>query len=197
MKSSLGGHGVLKEFTEALTGVRRGDQRTFAVTYPADYKPEKFAGRTVNYTAEVTAVRAKELPELDDDFARTVSEEFKTVDELRADIRTRLEREAAQKSEGELRNSAVEALVDRNRFDVPEYVVEKQIDSRMKSMFRQMSSQGMDPRLLKIDWEGVREGQRERAEREVRGIIHPRSHRRDGENRSERRRTFARDSAVC
>jgi len=164
----LGADGVLKEFTEALTGVQAGDQRTFSVTYPADYKPEKFAGRTVNYTAEVTAVRAKELPELDDDFARTVSEEFKTVDELRADIRTRLERDVAQKSEGELRNSAVEALVDRNRFDVPEYVVEKQIDSRMKSMFREMSSQGMDPRMLKIDWEGVRDGQRERAERDVR-----------------------------
>ena len=87
---------------------------------------------------------------------------------MRADIRTRLERDVAQKSEGELRNSAVEALVDRNRFDVPEYVVEKQIDSRMKSMFREMSSQGMDPRMLKIDWEGVRDGQRERAEREVR-----------------------------
>ena len=116
----------------------------------------------------MTAVRAKELPELDDDFARTVSEEFNTVDELRADIRTRLERDTAQKSEGELRNRAVEALVDRNRFDVPEYVVEKQIDARMKSMFREMSSQGMDPRLLKIDWEGVRDSQRERAEREVR-----------------------------
>ena len=164
----LGADGVLKEFTEALTGVQAGEHRTFSVTYPADYKPEKFAGRTVNYTAEVTAVRAKELPELDDDFARTVSEDFKTVDELRADIRARLERDLAQKSEGELRNSAVEALVDRNRFDVPEYVVEKQIDSRMKSMFREMSSQGMDPRLLKIDWEGVRDGQRERAEREVR-----------------------------
>jgi len=165
----LGAAGVLKEFTEELTGVQSGDTRTFAVAYPADYKPEKYAGRLVNYTAEVTAVRLKELPAADDEFARSVSEEFKTIDELRADIRSKLEREAEQKSDAEFRSATMEKLVDRNRFDVPEYVVEKQIDSRMKAMFRQMAGQGMDPRLLKIDWQSIRDGQRERAEREVRG----------------------------
>ncbi len=165
----LGAAGVLKEFTEGLAGVKPGDLRTFTVEYPADYKPEKFAGRTVNYTAEVTAVRARELPELDDEFARTVSEDFKTIDELRADIRSKLEHEAEHKSDSEFRSSTMEKLIDRNRFDVPEYVVEKQIDSRMNSLFRQMSGRGMDPRQLQIDWEGIREGQRERAEREVRG----------------------------
>ena len=165
----LGAAGVLKEFTEGLTGARPAEGRTFSVEYAADYKPEKFAGRRINYTAEVTAVRAKELPDADDEFARSVSEEFKTLDELRADIRSKLDVEAAQKSENEFRSATMEKLVDRNRFDVPEYVVEKQIDSRMKALFRQMAGQGMDPRLLKIDWESIRDGQRERAEREVRG----------------------------
>lgn len=165
----LGAAGVLKEFTEALTGVKSGDTRTFSVGYPADYKPEKYAGRQVTYTAEVTAVRLKELPPADDEFAQSVSEDFKTIDELRADIRSKLEKEAEQKSDSEFRSAVMEKLVDRNRFDVPEFVVEKQIDSRMKAMFRQMAGQGMDPRLLKIDWSSVRDGQRERAEREVRG----------------------------
>jgi len=165
----LGAAGVLKDFTEGLSGARPGDVRTFAVEYPADYKPEKYAGRRVTYTGEVTAIRIKELPEADDEFARSVGEEFKSVDELRADIRAKLEKEAEQRSEAEFRSSTIEKLVDRNRFDVPEYVVQKQIDSRMKAMFRQMSGQGMDPRLLKIDWQTIRDGQRERAEREVRG----------------------------
>jgi len=169
LEIELGAAGVLKEFTEQLTGVQSGDSRTFAVEYPADYKPEKYAGRRVNYTAEVTAVRVKELPAADDEFARSVSEEFKTIDELRADIRSKLEKEAEQRSDAEFRSATMEKLVDRNRFDVPEYVVEKQIDSRMKAMFRQMAGQGMDPRQLKIDWTSVRDGQRERAEREVRG----------------------------
>lgn len=165
----LGAAGVLKEFTEGLAGVKPGDLRTFSVEYPADYKPEKFAGRSVNYTAEVTAVRTKELPELDDEFAGSVSEDFKSIDELRTDIRSKLEHEAEHRSDAEFRASTMEKLIDRNRFDVPEYVVEKQIDSRMNTLFRQMSGRGMDPRQLKIDWEGIREGQRERAEREVRG----------------------------
>lgn len=169
LEIELGASGVLKEFTEALTGTLSGDKRAFAVDYPADYKPEKYSGRRVNYSAEVTALRVKEIPELDDDFAHSVGEEFNTLEELRSDIRSRLEREAVQKSEAELRSSTMEKLVDRNRFDVPEYIVEKQIDSRMKALFRQMSSQGMDPRLLKIDWGTIREGQQERAEREVRG----------------------------
>jgi len=169
LEIELGAAGVLKEFTQELTGVQSGDARTFGVDYPADYKPEKYAGRRVNYSAEVTAVRIKELPEADDEFARSVGEEFKSIDELRADIRSRLEKEAEQKSDAEFRSSLMEKLVDRNRFDVPEYVVEKQIDSRMKAMFRQMAGQGMDPRQLKIDWTSIRDGQRERAEREVRG----------------------------
>ncbi len=169
LEIELGAAGVLKEFTAELTGVQSGDARTFVVEYPADYKPEKYAGRSVSYTAEVTAVRFKELPVADDEFARSVSEDFKTIDELRADIRSKLEKEAEQKSDAEFRSALMEKLVDRNRFDVPEYVVEKQIDSRMKAMFRQMAGQGMDPRLLKIDWTSIRDGQRERAEREVRG----------------------------
>ena len=165
----LEAQGVLKEFNEALSGVKAGDSRTFSVSYPADYKPEKYAGRTVDYSAEVIAVRAKELPEADDEFARSVNEEFKSFGELRDDVHSKLEHEAAHKSDAELHSLTMEKLVDRNRFDVPEFVVEKQIDSRMKTLFRQMAGQGMDPRLLKMDWEAVRDAQRERAEREVRG----------------------------
>jgi trigger factor len=168
LEIELGAPGVLKEFTEALTGVVADDHRKFVVDYPADYKPEKFAGKHVSYTAEATAVRVKELPAADDEFAHTVNDEFNTIDELRADIRSKLEKDTARKSEAEFRSSTIEKLVDRNRFGVPEYVVEKQIDSRMRAMLRQMSGQGMDPRQLKVDWEEVREAQRERAEREVR-----------------------------
>ena len=169
LEIELGSSGVFKEFTDELTGVKAGDQKAFAVTYPADYKPEQYAGRRVNYNGEVTAVRFKELPAADDEFARSVSEEFNSIDELRADIRSKLERDAEQRTEGEFRSGTMEKLVDRNRFDVPEYVVEKQIDARMKALFRQMAGQGMDPRLLKIDWATVRDSHRERAEREVRG----------------------------
>ena len=158
-----------KEFTEALTGVQLGDVREFAVQYPDEYKPDNLAGKRVNYTAEVTTIRAKDLPEADDEFAHSVNEKFNTLDELRADIRSELEARSAHQAEAELRTDTMEKLVDRNRFAVPDFVVDKQITVRMQALFRQMAGNGMDPRQLKVDWEAIRESQRERAEREVRG----------------------------
>ncbi|MFP5265632.1 MAG: trigger factor [Blastocatellia bacterium] len=167
----VGGRGVLKEFTDALAGARPGDTRTLTVDYPADYKPEQYAGRRLNYSAEVTALRVKEVPAADDEFAQSVGEDFKTMDELRADIRSKLEHEAEHRSDAELRSAVMEQLVDRNRFAVPEFIVEKQIDSRLQTFFRQLTGQGLDPRQLKINWDDMREAQRERAEREVRGTF--------------------------
>jgi len=165
----LGGKGVLKEFTDALTGAKPGDRREIAVKYPGDYKPEQYAGRNVSYIAEVTAVRFKEVPAADDEFAQGVGEQFKTIEDLRGDIREKLEHEGEHRSDAELRAALMEQLVDRNRFDVPDYIVEKQMDSRLTTFARQLASQGLDPRSLKIDWDNLRESQRERAEREVRG----------------------------
>ena len=165
----LGGKGVLKEFTEALTDTKSGDRRDFEVKYPDDYKPDQYAGRSVNYTAEVTGIRVKELPAADDEFAQGIGEQFKTIDELRADIRQKMEHEGEHRSDAELRSTLMEQLVDRNRFEVPDYIVEKQMDSRLNTFVRQLAGQGMDPRSLKIDWDELRESQRERAEREVRG----------------------------
>lgn len=169
LEIELGAKSVLKGFTEGLSAVRPGDQKSFEVDYPDDYKPEKYAGRRVKYEADVTAVRAKEFPEVDDQFAHSVNEEFSTLEDLRADLRSKLEKEAEQRTDDDFRSGTMEKLVDRNRFDVPEYVINKQIDARMKTLFRQMAAQGMDPRMLQLDWESLREGQRERAEREVRG----------------------------
>jgi trigger factor len=171
MEIEIGTEGVLKEFTEALTGVMPGDTRTFDVTYTADYKPEKFAGRRFTYTADVTGVRVKELPEADDEFAQSVGEDFKTLADLRVHIRSTLEHESENRTESEFRSTVMEALVDRNRFPVPEFIIEKQMDSRLNTLLSQFTSQGMDPRRMQVDWEGIREGQRERAEREVRGTF--------------------------
>ena len=167
----IGGDGVLKEFTDALTGARPGDTRSFSLTYAADYSHERYAGRTVDYTLDVTAVRVKELPELDDEFAGSVSEEYKTVDDLKSSIRSRLEHEAEHKTDDEFRAAVMDALVDRHRFDVPDIVVEHQMDSRLRMFVSQLAGQGMDPRRLQLDWDQLRESQREKAEREARAFF--------------------------
>jgi trigger factor len=171
VKIELGAKGVFKEFTEGLEGARAGDTRSFSVDYPADFKQESLAGRKVDYRAEVTAVHVKELPEADDEFAKEVGEEFNTVDELRARVRAGLEQEASHKTEEELERSVIDQLVDRNRFDVPEVAVERQIDSRLGPLFRQLASQGIDPRRMQLNWDHLRDSQRERATRDVRATF--------------------------
>src|SRR5262249_5587410 len=91
LEIELGAQSVLKGFSEGLSGVRPGDQKTFDVEYPDDYKPENYAGRRVKYEASVTAVRTKEFPEVDDEFAHSINDDFSTLGDLRADIRSKLE----------------------------------------------------------------------------------------------------------
>jgi trigger factor len=167
----LGGRGVMQEFTDAFTGSAVSETKQFEVEYPEDYKPEQFAGRRVAYTGEVTAIRARELPDLDDEFAKTVGEEFATLEDLRQKLRSNLEHQAEHRTEEEFRTSVMDQLIDRNRFEVPDVVVDQQIDARMRQMFRSLAGQGLDPRTLKIDWDALRESHRERAVREVRGAF--------------------------
>jgi FKBP-type peptidyl-prolyl cis-trans isomerase (trigger factor) len=167
----LGAASVFKEFTEGLTGAQPGDTRTFTVNYPADYKPEKLAGQRVTYTAEVSVVRVKEVPAADDEFAQGVGEEHQTIDGLRADIRKRMEHEAEHKSTDDFRAIVMEALVNRNNFEVPEFVVEGQMDTRFNQLIDQLMQSGIDPRQMKLNWDDIREGQRQRAERETRGVF--------------------------
>jgi trigger factor len=166
---SLTQNGAVKEFAEGLTGASLGETRTFSVDYPADHSSANLAGRRVTYTAEITSIKVKELPEIDDAFAHSVDEKFSALGELRDDFRSRLEKDAGHRSDEEVRKALMDQLVDRNRFDVPEIVVERHLDSRINSMLRRLVSQGIDPRKIKIDWDELRESQREAAEREVRG----------------------------
>ena len=168
---TLGAKGVLKEFTEALTGARSGDFREFSVEYPREYKPERFAGRKVNYSANVTAVRVKELPAIDDDFAHSVDEEFQTAADLRANIREQLEHAGNHRTEEELREAALEALLKPHQFAVPEFLLESQLNVRFQSLLNSLYRSGINPEQMQLDWANIRQTQRDRAERDVRGLF--------------------------
>src|SRR6185295_5143719 len=90
----LGGHGVQTEFTENLTGVNADDTRTFEVDYPADFTSPGLAGKKVEYTTEVTSVRQKELPELDDEWVKSLGGEFDSVETFKTKVREDLESRA-------------------------------------------------------------------------------------------------------
>ncbi|HEX8337248.1 MAG TPA: trigger factor, partial [Pyrinomonadaceae bacterium] len=152
----LGGEGVLAEFNENLTGVQPDEVRTFTVKYPDDFGPggrraegeEKkgLAGKTVEYTATVTAVRRKEMPALDDDWVKSLGEEeVETVEQLRARVRENLSKNAEHESESRLRDEVLGRLIEQHRFEVPETIVSYQSNQILQSMVRDMIQRGMDP----------------------------------------------------
>jgi len=167
----LGGPGVMEEFTESLTGVKPEDSRTFIVTYPADYNSTGLAGKNVEYVAEVTAVRKKELPELDDEWAQSLGGEFDSVETLRTKVREDLEAGAANASDRQLRDEIVRKLVEGHPFEVPESLVDQQTSQRLETVARQMIGRGIDPRNPGLDWENAREGLKEQAAEDVRATM--------------------------
>jgi trigger factor len=167
----LGGPNVEKEFTENLTGVKPEDKKTFTVEYPADFSTPQLAGKKVEYEMEVTAVSRRELPEADDEWARSVSEDFDSVATLRTRVREDLEARAKAGAENRLRADLIRTLVSAHQFEVPESWLEKQTNQRFETVLRDMMSRGIDPRQQQMDWEGAREELKALALEDVRATM--------------------------
>ena len=170
MVLEIGAKETFEAFTENLRGVTPGEEREFDVAYPEDYASERLAGRTVRFHATLKGIRRKELPEIDDDFAQELGD-YRTVDELREAIRKSLFAQRQYEAQQEARNKIVDKLVDAHDFPVPETYVDRQLKNRIEQLLRTMASQGMDPRQAKIDWDKLRESQKEKAVREVKASL--------------------------
>ncbi len=133
----LGGGRLLPEFDSRLTGLSAGETVSFPLTYDeGDGRPE-LAGKTVDYTATVKLVQAKELPELSDDLALEVSE-FDTLDELRADLERRLEEAAASQVDELFRRMAIDAVTDQATVEVPSVMVDRRIGTILQQTAQQL-----------------------------------------------------------
>ena len=167
----LGGTGVQQEFTDNLLGVQPDDEKGFTVDYPPDFTSKGLAGKRVEYLAKVSAVRTKELPELDDEWATSLNEEFDSLATLRIKIREDLEARANSEADHRLRSEIMRKLAAKHPFEVPATLVEHQTINRLESVVRDMIARGIDPRQTELNWEGAREELKVQAEDDVRGSI--------------------------
>ena len=167
----LGSATTLEEFKEALLGTHTGDSREATVTYPKDYDSPVYANRRWHYNMEVTAVRQKEVPELNDEFAKEIDEKYNNVEELRAGLRDNLETNAKQVSENRLRDEALAKLSADYSFEVPEELLKKQMQQRMTDYIQSLMAYRIDPRAMNLDWQSMYEGQREQAIKDLRGFF--------------------------
>jgi trigger factor len=157
-------------FTEGLRGVTPGETKEIEVVYPEDYGEEKLAGKTVKFNVTLKQIRRKELPELDNDFAQELGD-FKTVDEVRDAIRTAITREKEAAAQQTARTAILDKLVDAHDFPVPESYIDRQIESQTESYLRTLAERGVDLKDIKLDWNKLRESQKDRATRDVRASL--------------------------
>ena len=167
----INGKGTMPEFTEHLRGAAAGDERTFDVNYPADFADQRLAGKTLTYTVKVQAIKQKALPELNDQFAKELGE-FANLDEVKKRIREGMEAERKHTVEREAKDKLVAELIKRNDLEIPEALVERQIDLRLERGLRALAAQGMKAEdLKKMDLNRLRAGQREQAVQEVKASL--------------------------
>lgn len=166
----IGAEETMEPFTENLTGANIGDHKKFDVDYPADYPDPKLAGKKYHYDVEVLGIKNKKLADLNDDFAKDVSD-VTTLDELKTKVREGLEHQRDHRHKDLLREKVLGELVKLHDFPVPEALVEHQMDVRLERVVRSLAQQGVDPRAVNLDWVSLRRRQEEKAKDDVKAEL--------------------------
>jgi trigger factor len=166
----VGAEETMQPFNENLRGANAGDHKNFAVEYPADYPDAKLAGKKFNYAVDVLGIKTKTLPEINDEFAKDVSDSS-SLEELRKKVREGLEHERDHRKTDLQREKVIAELVKLHDFPVPESLVEHQMDVRLERVVRSLAQQGVDPRAVNVDWVSLRRRQEERARDDVKAEL--------------------------
>jgi len=167
----IGGKNTMPEFNEHLRGANAGDERTFDVNYPEDAEDKRLAGKTFTYTVKISGIKQKSLPEFNDEFAKSLGE-FATLDDVRKRIREQMESERKHEAEHKAKDKLVDDLIARNDFEVPEALVEQQVDLRLERGLRALAAQGLTAeQMKKMDLNRLRVGQRDQAIHDVKAAL--------------------------
>ena len=139
----LGSGQFIPGFEDQLVGAEAGSDVEVHVTFPEKYHAENLAGKEATFKVKVNSIREKEVPALDDDFVKEASETANTVDEYKAEIREKLEKQAEQKADNAFESEILEAVVENTKIDLPEAMIEEQIDNMLRDMEMRLMYQGM------------------------------------------------------
>lgn len=138
----LGSGSFIPGFEEQIVGMKAGDEKDIDVTFPEDYQAEELAGKPVVFSIKLHEVKAKDMPELDDEFAKDVSE-FDTLEELKADLRKKEEESREASAKQAFENNLMELVAANMECDIPEAMVENQARRVVDDYKMQVQSQGM------------------------------------------------------
>ena len=170
----IGSHTFIPGFEEQMVGMNIGEEKDLNVTFPEQYHSDELAGKAAVFHVKVNAITETQLPELDDDFAKDISE-FDTLAEYKADIRAKLEAEAAERDNNEFTNAVIEKVLDNAEVMIPEAMIERQIDSMMRDFEYRLMGNGLKlddfMKYTGQDMKSFRENYRGQAEKSVKAHL--------------------------
>lgn len=168
----LGDDMIEKSFTENLAGVKEDDEKEFTVAYAADFSSSALAGKTVHYKAKIKSVGRSEVPELNDDWAKSLDEGYTSLADLRKRLTADLEKYAETHADARLRNNAIAKLIEDNSFEVPGTLIENQARNLLNNFAQDMQQRGIDLNQVEAQFIEMAYGNmRQQAERDVRGAM--------------------------
>jgi len=170
MMLHVGAEDTLPAFTENLRGMSPGEEKDFDVTYPEDYGQPKLAGRSIRFHVVVKGIRKKELPEVNDEFAKDLGD-FRTVDELREALRKTMFAQRQQEAQQKAKDILVEKMVDMHEFPIPEAFIDRQVRNRIEQTLQSLAQEGIDASKIQLDWQKLKSSQRDKALREVKASL--------------------------
>ena len=138
----VGSGSFIPGFEEQLVGMKLGEEKVIDVTFPEEYHSEDLAGKPVTFDVKIKEIKRKKLAEVDDEFAKDVSE-FETLQELKAEMENKLKKQKEEMAQNQLKHQAIDKLVEGHDIDLPEAMIETQIDSFIQEFDFRLRSQGL------------------------------------------------------
>ena len=170
----IGSGSFIPGFEEQMIGMNIGEEKDLQVTFPEKYHAEELAGKAAVFHVKVNSITETQLPALDDDFAKDISE-FDTLEEYKADIRAKLEAQAAERDNNNFTNAVIEKVLENATVEIPEAMIERQIDSMMRDFEYRLMGNGLKlDDFLKYtgsDMKAFRENYRGQAEKSVKAHL--------------------------
>uniref|UniRef100_A0A831UF31 Trigger factor n=1 Tax=Geobacter metallireducens TaxID=28232 RepID=A0A831UF31_GEOME len=166
----LGSGRFIPGFEDQLVGVKAGEQKTVEVTFPEEYGNKELAGKAASFAVTVREIKAKQLPELNDEFAKQFGE-FETLDELKAKLAELYANQEMARIKADLQDRLVKALIEKNEIEVPSALVDRQLQIMLSNMKNRLAQQRLSLEMMGMNEESFKAYYRESAENQVKGAL--------------------------
>lgn len=166
----LGSNSFIPGFEDQVVGMNVGEQRQIKLAFPDPYHSAELAGKPVEFSVTLKEIKVKEMPELDDDFAQEFGE-FETLADLKAKVAETIEKQEKERIERQFKDSLLNTLIEKNDFELPEAMIERQLSSMLENSKQRLQAQRMTLEMMGLDEQGYKAQFRPIAASQVKGAL--------------------------